>query len=88
MINQKPSYFMGINLRKLRKSIFGKTTYRGIIAIIITIIFWEICARLNVPVIGMIPAPSVVFNSLSGLLTDPDYWESWVVSFQRVFMGF
>ena len=36
----------------------------------------------------MIPAPSVVFNSLSGLLTDPDYWESWVVSFQRVFMGF
>jgi NitT/TauT family transport system permease protein len=88
MTKQKPSYFMGINLRKLRKTIFGKATYRGIVAIIGTIIFWEICSRLNVPVIGMIPPPSLVFNSLSELLRDPDYWESWVVSFQRVFTGF
>jgi len=29
------------------------------------------------PVIGMIPPPSLVFNSLSELLRDPDYWESW-----------
>src|SRR5208283_3851997 len=56
--------------------------------IIIAVIFWEGCSRLNAPVIGMIPAPSLVFSSLREFLRDPYYWESWVVSFKRVFMGF
>lgn len=85
---QQQSIRPGINLRKLKKSIFNKTLYRGIAAVIITIIFWEFCARFQVPVIGMIPAPSSVAGSLSSLLVDPTYWESWFVSFNRVFMGF
>jgi NitT/TauT family transport system permease protein len=83
-----PNIFLGINLTKLRKAVFGKTTYRGIVAIIVTILFWEVCARLKVPVIGMIPAPSSVAEFLGGMLFDGSYWESWLVSFKRVFLGF
>lgn len=81
-------YFLGINLIKLRKQIFSKTTSRGIVAVIAAVILWEICSRLKVPIIGVIPAPSSVIKSLRALLIDTFYWESWVVSFKRVFVGF
>lgn len=88
MTQQKPACFMGINLRKLRKAIFSRTTFRGIVAIIVSVIFWEFCARFEVPIIGMIPAPSSVFSSLIEQLQDPAYWECWVVSYDRVISGF
>ena len=86
--NKPNHYFLGINLIKLRKQIFSKTTSRGIVAVIAAVILWEICSRLKVPIIGMIPAPSSVIKSLRALLMDTFYWESWVVSFKRVFVGF
>jgi NitT/TauT family transport system permease protein len=79
---------MGINLRKLRKSVFSKRTLRGIIAIIASGILWELCARLHVPIIGMIPAPSSVSSALLEQLRDKSYWECWVVSYDRVLSGF
>ncbi len=79
---------MGINLRKLRKKIFSKTTLRGIVAIIVTGILWEVCARLQVPIIGMIPAPSSVYGSLIEQIQDKSYWECWIVSYDRVLTGF
>lgn len=88
MTQQKPACFMGINLRKLRKAIFSKTTFRGIVAIIVSVIFWELCSRFEVPIVGMIPAPSSVFSSLIEQLQDPSYWECWVVSYDRVISGF
>lgn len=78
----------GVNLKKLRRAVFSKTTYRGIIAIIVAALFWEMASRLKLPVIGAIPAPSLVLKSLWGLLGDTYYWESWLVSFKRVFIGF
>lgn len=83
-----PSIVLGVNLTKLRKAVFGKATYRGIVAIIVTILFWEACSRLKVPVVGMIPAPSSVAHALKGMLLDGSYWASWLVSFKRVFIGF
>ncbi len=79
---------MGINLRKLRKAVFSKTTLRGIVAIIATGFIWELCARFEVPIIGMIPAPSSVFSSLLAQIQDKDYWECWVYSYDRVLSGF
>ncbi len=78
----------GINLRKLRKAVFSKAVYRGILAIIFGVLFWEVAARLKLPIVGAIPAPSIVAGSLKGLLGDAYYWESWLVSFKRVFLGF
>lgn len=79
---------MGINIVKLRKAVFSKRTYRGIVAIIAAVIFWEIAVKLKLPIIRMIPPPSAVLGALHGLLGDSFYWESWLGSFQRVFMGF
>ncbi len=73
---------------RLRERIFGKTTGRGVIAIIVGLLFWEFAALVKMPVIGAIPAPHSVFASLGGLLRDGYYWESWFVSFKRVFIGF
>jgi len=84
----RPVYFMGINLRKLRKAIFSKTTLRGIVAIIAAGILWELCARFEVPIIGMIPAPSSVSGSLMEQIQTRAYWECWVVSYDRVLSGF
>ena len=78
----------GINFKKLRKAILGQTTCRGIIAVVFAVLFWEAAARLKLPVIGAIPAPSLVLQSLRGLIGDTYFWESWLVSFKRVFIGF
>lgn len=86
MVQKNRSNF--VNFKKARKVIFSKTTYRGIIAIVFAILCWEVAARLKLPVIGAIPAPSLVLKSLQGLLGDTYYWESWLVSFKRVFIGF
>ena len=79
---------MGINLRKLRKAVFSKATLRGIVAIIVTGILWELCARFEVPIIGMIPTPSSVSGSLMEQIQDKAYWECWIVSYDRVLSGF
>ncbi|MCE5335452.1 MAG: ABC transporter permease [Desulfobacteraceae bacterium] len=76
------------SLGKLGKSIFNISFYRGVVAIIASLIFWEFAARVHLPVIGMIPAPSAVAGSLSSLIFTGYYWESWYVSFERVFSGF
>ncbi len=88
MVTKGPRIIFGINLTKLRKAVFSKANYRGIVAVIASIIFWEICADLKVPVIGMIPAPSIVFKSFRNLVFESYYWRSWLVSFERVFLGF
>ena len=67
---------------------------RGITAIIVFLILWELGARseelfgFRMPWIGLIPPPSGVFNSWLGLLGDPGYWGSWYMSFKRVLSGF
>ncbi len=77
-----------ISLRKMRRAVFNVTTYRGIFALVVAVAFWEAAARLGLPVIGKIPAPSSVAVSLNALIRDSYYWESWLVSFKRVFLGF
>src|SRR5512135_2596113 len=77
-----------LNAKKLRKQFLGMTTYRGIVAIILAIFFWEFATWVNMPVIGAIPPPHAVISALGSLLQDSYYWESWFVSFKRVFLGF
>ena len=84
----KPTPSWKGSLKEIRDAIFNKTTYRGIIAIVLAILFWETAARLDFPVIGKIPAPSSVIASLNALVRDAYYWESWLASFKRVFLGF
>ncbi len=74
--------------------LFSRAALRGIMAIVIFIVFWEIGARSEAwfgyrfPFVGLVPPPTDVFVSWSGLVGDPSYWQSWYMSFLRVFGGF
>ncbi len=79
---------------RLRKILDNKTLWRGIAAIILFILFWEVCSQskvwfgIQVPWIGKIPPPSEVVVNWAEIVQHPGYWESWYLSFFRVFFGF
>lgn len=79
---------------KVAKSLTDLTFRRGILSIIIFIILWEVGFRfygwfgVMIPFIGKIDAPSLVVARWSEVVLLPGYWESWYLSFGRVFFGF
>jgi NitT/TauT family transport system permease protein len=78
----------GFNWVKLKKQIFSRTTFRGILAIIVFTVLWEICSRLEVPIVGNVPPPSSVLKALGQQLVSKSYWASWGDSFIRILTGF
>ena len=79
---------------KLKSILSDLTVRRGILAIVIFLILWEVGFRFHgwfgvmVPFIGKIDAPSLVVARWSEVVLKPGYWESWYLSFGRVFFGF
>ena len=69
---------------------FSKNTAitRGVSAILIFLVLWEIGSRLNLPSIGLVPPPSAVAVKWLEVLPKAGYWDSWVQSFKRVLSGF
>lgn len=83
-----------MNISSFRDKLFSRAALRGIIAIVLFVVIWEVGARseqwlgFRMPFLGLIPPPSDVAVSWSGLIGDPSYWQSWYMSFLRVFGGF
>jgi len=81
-------------INKFLSKFSARATFRGVIAIVIFIAIWEFGARSldligwRVPFVGLIPPPSSVLTSWQGLIVEPSYWQSWYMSFLRVFTGF
>lgn len=79
---------------RLRRLSDNKSLWRGLASIILFILFWEICSQskvwfgIQVPFIGKVPPPSAVINVWADVVLMPGYWESWYLSFMRVFVGF
>jgi NitT/TauT family transport system permease protein len=78
----------GSNAVKLRKKVFSLATARGIAAVIVFTVLWELCSRFHVPIIGNVPPPSSVLKELREQLVNKAYWLSWKDSFIRIFTGF
>ncbi len=78
----------GVNWIRLRKKVLSRTTCRGIVSLVGFVVLWEICVRLNVPIIGNVPAPSSVLDALGKQLVSPAYWLSWRDSMIRILTGF
>lgn len=82
------------NHSKLQVLFGTQAIRRGIIAVIVFTILWELGSRseeligFRLPWIGLVPPPSGVFESWLGLLGELGYWQSWYKSFQRVLSGF
>lgn len=84
---------------KLRRSwwekvFLNKKFWRGVVALGVFVAVWEIGSRskewfgFQMPWIGLVPAPSIVFKSWLAVIPQPGYWESWYLSFKRVLAGF
>ncbi len=79
---------------KLISLLSDLTLRRGIVSIAIFLILWEVGFRFHewfgimVPFIGKIDAPTLVVARWSEVVLKPGYWESWYLSFGRVFLGF
>lgn len=83
-----------MNFNKFKKHLSGRATLRGITAIVIFVIIWELGARseqllgYRLPFLGLVPPPTDVAVSWAGLIGEPSYWQSWYMSFLRVFGAF
>jgi NitT/TauT family transport system permease protein len=61
---------------------------RGIAGVLAALALWELGARLGAPLIGVWPPPTEVAADLAELAGSAGYWNSWLLSFERVFWGF
>lgn len=84
----------GLKWTRYRKILLGKSMRRGVIAIIVFLLLWEVGARwygwfgYRLPVVGLIPPPTAVVASWAGIIDSTGYWLSWYQSTFRVFSGF
>jgi len=79
---------------KIVKLLFDLTFWRGVIAIIVFLVLWEIGAQAKnwfgfmVPFVGKLAPPTDVMVRWVEVAGWPGYWESWYLSTGRVFLGF
>ncbi len=79
---------------KATKFITGEDFWRGIVAIIVFFILWEIGSRSKewlgyaLPWVSQIPAPTAVFREMYILIQEPSFWHSAYLSTFRVMEGF
>ena len=89
-----PARRWGSRRTKLLKSMASPSFWRGIAAIVIFIILWEIGARSKewlgypLPYVGLLPPPSAVAEAWLKVIPKWGYWASWYQSFARIFGGF
>ncbi|MFV0367735.1 MAG: ABC transporter permease [Hyphomicrobiaceae bacterium] len=80
----------------LQKMLENPSMWRGIIAIAVFMVVWEIGSRFDewfgkdwtLPFVGLIPPPTEVFAAWLEVLPKAGYWDSWIQSFKRVLTGF
>jgi len=61
---------------------------RGVAGIALFFVFWQIAVSAHLPVVSKIPGPIGVARAMWTLLQNPKYYLDWVVSFERVLLGF
>ena len=79
---------------RFQKAISNKKFWRGVAAISIFLLLWEIGSRwgswfgYTLPWVGLIPPPTAVAAAATEVVTKIGYWMSWIDSFKRVLIGF
>ena len=86
--------WLGATAMKIITFIAGEEFWRGIVAIIVFLLFWETGSRslswfgFEFPWISQIPPPTVVLLEMVKLVQQPSFWQSAYLSTLRVFEGF
>jgi NitT/TauT family transport system permease protein len=79
---------------KIASSVKGDDFWRGIVAIIAFLIFWEVGSRSHAwlgfafPWVSQVPPPSAVLVEMFKLVQESSFWMSAFLSTLRVFEGF
>jgi NitT/TauT family transport system permease protein len=79
---------------RFQKLMANETLWRGIVALVVFVLLWEIGARSEqwfgylVPFVGMVPAPSSVAAAWASVIDSWSYWINIVSSARRVLVGF
>ncbi len=78
----------------LRRRLTDISVRRGIVALVVFTLIWEVGSNsvdwfgFAMPFFSTIPAPTEVAAAASEVVNTPGYWQSWVLSIQRVVIGF
>jgi NitT/TauT family transport system permease protein len=62
--------------------------WRGIAGVLAALLIWEAGAQLDLPLLAPLPPPTAVASDLVQVAGTAGYWNSWLLSFERVFWGF
>ncbi len=80
--------------RKAANFIVGEDFWRGVVAIIVFLMFWETGSRSQswfgfaFPWVSQVPPPTAVLQEMYRLIQDPSFWHSAYLSTKRVSEGF
>lgn len=78
-----------IRKRTRRRWSLSSWNWRGFVSIALFFLAWQGAVTLELPGFTKIPGPGEVIHTfVSDYLFSPEYWNSWLVSFQRVLYGF
>jgi NitT/TauT family transport system permease protein len=72
-------------MARIYSSVASTKVWRGVIATLVFILFWEATSRTG---ISRVPAPSAVAATFTEMMHDPGYWFSWYLTGRRVLAGF
>lgn len=71
------------------KSRWRQIRWRGAVSVVAFFVLWHLSVVLELAGFAELPTPVATMSTfLAEYITDPDYWASWMVSFERVFYGF
>lgn len=72
-----------------RPALWRKLRWRGAVSVAAFFVLWHLAVVLEFSGFAELPTPvQTVQAFFSEYLLNPEYWKSWVVSFERVFYGF
>jgi NitT/TauT family transport system permease protein len=72
-----------------KPSLWRRIQWRGIASVVVFFVLWHLAVVMKFSGFAELPTPIQTMQTfLAEYIVNPDYWASWVVSFERVFYGF
>src|SRR5262245_47620736 len=74
--------------RRLGRLARSAAVWQGVAGIVLFIALWQLGSMLRLPMLRHVPSPLDVLAQLAEVVQGRQYWLSWYVSGQRVFLGY
>jgi sulfonate transport system permease protein len=65
-----------------------RAVLRGVLGVLAALAIWELAAQLDIPPLADWPPPTAVASDFVEVAGSGGYWNSWLLTFERVFWGF